>query len=161
MPYLIDGHNLIPNIPGLSLNMMDDEIQLVQLLQEFCRVERKQAEVYFDQASPGQSGTRRYGQVRAHFVRQGTPADAAIARRLARLGNSAANWIVVSSDSAVQRAARAARAQVIGADRFARLILHSQQGTSVPAGEDRPLGVSPDELTEWLELFGGEDGSNY
>ena len=28
MPYIIDGHNLIPNVPGLDLNKIDDEIQL-------------------------------------------------------------------------------------------------------------------------------------
>ena len=37
MPYLIDGHNLIPKVRGLSLQSMDDEMELVELLQEFCR----------------------------------------------------------------------------------------------------------------------------
>ncbi|MBP1702274.1 MAG: hypothetical protein H6Q38_1381, partial [Chloroflexi bacterium] len=41
MPYIVDGHNLIPKIPGLSLRAIDDEMQLIELLQEFCRVQRK------------------------------------------------------------------------------------------------------------------------
>ena len=50
MPYLIDGHNLIPKIPGLSLEMLDDEDRLIELLQEFARVRRQRIEVFFDQA---------------------------------------------------------------------------------------------------------------
>jgi hypothetical protein len=48
MPYLIDGHNLIPKL-GLRLDSMDDEQELVVILQEYARLERKkQVEVYFD-----------------------------------------------------------------------------------------------------------------
>jgi hypothetical protein len=42
MPYLIDGHNLIPKIPGMNLGDVDDETQLIEMLQEFCRRRRKQ-----------------------------------------------------------------------------------------------------------------------
>jgi hypothetical protein len=34
MPYIVDGHNLIPKVPGLNLQDMEDELQLVELLQE-------------------------------------------------------------------------------------------------------------------------------
>ena len=54
MPYIIDGHNLIPRIPDLSLQDIDDEMQLVEMLQDFCRISRKKVEVYFDNAPPGQ-----------------------------------------------------------------------------------------------------------
>ena len=49
MPYLIDGHNLIPKL-GLRLDSVDDEMELVAILQEFARLERSQIEVYFDGA---------------------------------------------------------------------------------------------------------------
>jgi hypothetical protein len=52
MPYLIDGHNLIPKL-GLRLDSMEDEMELVSILQEFCRLEDRQVEVYFDGAPPG------------------------------------------------------------------------------------------------------------
>ena len=42
MGYLIDGHNLIPKIPGMSLRMEDDEQELIQLLQDFSRYKRKE-----------------------------------------------------------------------------------------------------------------------
>ena len=86
MPYIIDGHNLIPKIPGLSLQDLDDEIQLVKMLQEFCRINRKQVEVFFDNAPPGQPVARNYGSVVARFVREGGTADRAIHNKLKRLG---------------------------------------------------------------------------
>ena len=77
MPYIIDGHNLIPKL-GLRLDSIDDELDLLARLQEFCRLRRTQVEVYFDGAPPGQASTRKAGVVTAHFVRQGSSADASI-----------------------------------------------------------------------------------
>ena len=102
MPFLIDGHNLIPKIPGLNLQALDDEEQLIKLLQEYCRRQRKQVEVFFDNAPPGGVRARNFGLVIARFVRQGSTADQAIRERLTRLGRLARNWTVVSSDLAVQ-----------------------------------------------------------
>jgi uncharacterized protein len=116
MPYLIDGHNLIPKVAGLSLKAMDDEIQLIELLQEFCRIRGKQVEVYFDNSPPGQPQSRLFGPVTARFIREGRTADDAIAARLKRLGRSARNWTVVSSDRAVQAGAREAQAQVLSSE---------------------------------------------
>ena len=82
MAYLIDGHNLIPKIAGLSLSAIDDEQELINRLQAYCRRERKTVEVFFDQAPPGFAGTRAYGAVKAHFVRKGRTADEAIRLRL-------------------------------------------------------------------------------
>jgi predicted RNA-binding protein with PIN domain len=119
MPYLIDGHNLIPKV-GLRLDSFDDELELVAVLQEFSRLRRRQVEVYFDGAPADQAGTRVLGTVKAHFVRAGTTADAAIAQRLKRLGRAAKNWTVVSSDRQGQADARAARAEVLSSEEFAR-----------------------------------------
>ncbi len=89
MPYLIDGHNLIPKL-GLRLDSPDDEMELIGVLQEFCRLERHNAEVYFDGAPVGQAGTQKFGIVTAHFVRLGTTADAAIKVRLEKMGHASA-----------------------------------------------------------------------
>ncbi len=156
MPYIIDGHNLIPKLPGLSLKALDDEMQLVEVLQEFCRLQRKQAEVFFDNAPPGGTPIRSYGSVTAHFVRQGKTADDAIQEFLKRRGNAARNWTVVSSDLAVQAAARAARAQVVSSEAFARLVQQTLQSTEQEAGKDSSTELDPDELDNWLKLFGEE-----
>ena len=156
MPYLIDGHNLIPKIPGLSLRAMDDEQQLIQILQDYCRVQRKRVDVYFDNAQPGQARRQSYGRVAAYFVRQGTSADSAIRHRLESLDKAAADWIVVSSDQAVQQAARQSRAKFLSSDQFARLLGESlTQSNSTESDSPQPV-ISPDDVDEWLELFGGE-----
>ncbi len=154
MPYLIDGHNLIPKIPGLSLQQMDDEIRLVELLQEFCRRQRKQLEVFFDNAPAGSQRARTYGLVTARFVRQDLTADEAIRGRLNRLGREARNWIVVSSDQSVQSSARAARAHYLSSETFASLLMHTLSGTGPDQGENPEISMKPDELDEWMDLFG-------
>jgi len=151
MPYLIDGHNLIPKL-GLRLDSPDDEMQLVAILQEFCRIQRRQVEVYFDNAPPGQAGRRDFGSVKAHFIRSGSSADAAILSRLRRLGRAARNWTVVSSDRQVQAEANSARAQVLSSEAFAGLVHRSSSGPAPGVGAERE--VSAEEVQEWLEVFG-------
>jgi predicted RNA-binding protein with PIN domain len=150
MPYLIDGHNLIPKL-GLRLDSLDDEEQLIPRLQEFCRLRRAQVEVYFDGAPPGQVSTRKAGAVTAHFVRKGSSADAAIEARLARLGKAARNWIVVSSDRRVQSAAGSVHAGVRSSEDFAREMSQAQAlGSSMPKHD---ATLAPDEVEEWLDIF--------
>jgi predicted RNA-binding protein with PIN domain len=133
-------------------------MQLVEVLQEFCRLQRKQAEVFFDNAPPGGVRVRSYGSVTARFVRQGRTADDAIRGYLQRLGNAARNWTVVSSDLAVQTAARAARAQAMSSEAFARLLQQTLQAPEQETDKDSAAEIKPDELDDWLKLFGEEDG---
>lgn len=153
MAYLIDGHNLIPKL-GLRLDSIDDELELVAVLQEFYRIERKQVEVYFDGAPTSQAGTRKLGAVTVHFVYLGTTADKAIRDRLKRLGRAAKNWTVVSSDRQVQAEARAVHSKVISSEAFAKQ-LKQAQSSSPKSMEDRKL--SPKEVEDWLKIFKGRD----
>lgn len=149
MAYLIDGHNLIPKL-GLRLDSVDDELELIAILQEFCRIERTQIEVYFDGAPTPQAGTRKLGAVTAHFVRLGTTADNAIRSRLKRLGRAAKNWNVVSSDRQVQAEARAVHSEVLTSEAFAKQLKKAR--ISAPKStEDRKL--SPKEVDDWLKIF--------
>jgi hypothetical protein len=151
MPYIIDGHNLIPNL-GLSLRDIDDEEKLIALLQDYCRRNRIEAEIYFDNAPPGFSGARNHTPLIIHYVRAGLTADEAIAARLKRLGNEARNWVVVSSDRMVQASARRARSRVMTSEAFAERVLQSPEAheeTEKPNPEDI-------DLDEWLRLFGEE-----
>ncbi len=153
MPYLVDGHNLIPKL-GLRLDSPDDEMELVAFLQEFSRLSRHTVEVYFDGAPTGHSGTRKFGVVTAHFVRQGRTADSAIKARLQQMGRAARNWIVVSSDHEVQGAARAAHASVTSSDKFAGLLKGTESSASRSSGKSE---MSQEELEDWLKLFGRQE----
>lgn len=155
MPYLIDGHNLIPKL-GLRLTDFDDELALLEQLNEFCRISRRgQVEVYFDNAPQGYPETRRSGLVTAHFVRKPLIADEAIRLRLIKLGRAAKNWSVVSSDHRVQSEARTAGAKVISSDEFARTVVETLREGPPPSGRDKSM--SERELEEWLRLFDKKD----
>jgi len=150
VPYLVDGHNLIPKL-GLRLDSPDDEMELVAILQEFARLERRQVEVYFDGAPAPHAGTRSLGTVRAHFVRLGQSADNAIRTRLEKMGKSARSWIVVSSDREVQSAARTVHADYISSEQFVKL-LKSVVDAAPKANVNREK-LSAQEVDEWLRLF--------
>jgi predicted RNA-binding protein with PIN domain len=149
MPYIIDGHNLIPKL-GLRLDSMDDEMELISILQEFCRLERKQVEVYFDGAPLHQAGTRKLGTVAAHFVPLGTTADDAIRKRLKQMGKRAKNWTVVSSDRQVQTETRTARADIVSSDEFAKQLRQARNSAPKPEHDHK---LSKQELDDWLKLF--------
>jgi len=155
MQYLIDGHNLIPKL-GLRLDSLDDEAELIARLQEFCRLRRARAEVYFDGASPGQPSVRRAGAVTARFVRAASSADAAIEVRLERLGKAARNWTVISSDGRLRRAAGAVHARLLSAEEFAGEM--SQAGNPAAPDSKAKATLSPEEVEEWLDFFNHRKG---
>jgi predicted RNA-binding protein with PIN domain len=162
MSYLIDGHNLIPKIPGLSLQDIDDERELIKVLRDFCRKRGKKIDVYFDNAPPGRPQTQKYGRVTAHFIRRGRTADAAIQSRLRKLGRAARNVTVVTSDRVVITASKKAGAKVISSEDFSRRLTLSGE-KEIQAPETNPdLSLNPDDIDEWMRLFGinGEDGSS-
>ena len=163
MPYIIDGHNLIPRLRGFSLGDLDDEMQLVVLLQGFCRRKKKQVEVYFDNLPAGGESVRKFGAVTARFIRQGSSADEAIKRKLASLKGNTHNYTVVSSDHEVQIFARALHAQVISSEIFANQLQTVQEISNDSQDDRRDLDINPDELNEWLEIFkkaNQEDGNS-
>ena len=109
-------------------------------------------EVFFDGALPGESGIRKIGGVKTHFVRHGATADSAIVKRLKELGNDARNWTVVSSDRQVLAAARSSRASTLSSQAFAQLMstTNERASQSAPAQEEQ---IGPAEVEEWLQLF--------
>jgi uncharacterized protein len=155
MPYLVDGHNLIPHIPGLSLKDLDDEQTLIGLLGKFASSRRANVEVYFDQASPSRAGSQAFGRVRAYYIRQGTTADQAIISRLHQMGGSAKNWTVVSSDRVIQAEARSMHSKVLPSPEFASQLGEelSRAGGGCDKGEDP--SISESEVDYWMDQFNG------
>lgn len=151
MEMVIDGHNLIPHMPGINLSDVDDELRLIEQLQVYCRLTRHTVTVFFDRAPVGQARTQQFGRVRAHFVRVGTEADAAIIAYLKKLGKQAKNVIVVSSDRQIEVAARALHARVMLSAAFAegwRSMIANEPETD-PC--DQPL--SEEEVRYWEDIF--------
>ncbi len=152
MPYLIDGHNLIPRVRGLNLQQLDDEQELIARLDAYFQVQRKQAVVYFDRAQPGGSPDLQRAFLKVHFVRPPAIADTAILRHLRRLKGEARNWVVVSSDRNVRRGAQKAGARAMSSAAFAKLLEASSADQASPAASEKET----DDITGWLEIFGGK-----
>jgi predicted RNA-binding protein with PIN domain len=139
MPYLIDGHNLIGRMPGMSLQDPDDEAALLVRLRAFCSREATTATVYFDGAVLSTMKDPPRGGVTARYVARPQSADSAIRHRLERIGREAPNWVVVTSDVAVAEAARRCRARVMSSEAFARRLT----GVGPPsAAAEKPDGPS-------------------
>jgi len=148
MPFLIDGHNLIPHIQGLNLAHLDDEIALLKLLEAHFRKERRQAVVFFDRAAAGQENDITYGFVSAHFTRPPLNADTAIRNAVSKLGKAASNYTVVSADLEVSGHARRMGARVITSAEFA------QQLASRGKRKANQESAAEVDLDYWLKVFG-------
>lgn len=153
MSLIIDGHNLIPKIPGLSLSDLDDEMRLVELINEYCRLTRNHAELFFDGAPPAQRPSPTVGLVHPHYIRKGTAADDAIIAFLHRAKNNARNNTVVTSDHRIQVEARAVGCTVMTSEVFATEMIHKFR--SSPASESKKeRNLSEKEIDQWLDIFG-------
>lgn len=161
MNYLIDGHNLIARTPGLSLSDPDDEAKLVRLLRRWVAADsRRKVTVIFDAGLPaGEARHLSGGGVKAVFAPNNSSADAVLMRRIEAIGNPP-EFVVVSSDGAVAAAAARRRVAVERAEDFAAAMMTDRRfagGGDKPVAErpDAPA-MNPDELQEWLALFGPE-----
>lgn len=159
MPYLIDGHNLIPKL-GINLSAEDDERQLVDILQNFARITRKtQLEIYFDRGTYHEDQIRFPSSIKVKFVKFPKTADLAIADRLRLLGNSARNWTVVSSDHYVQREGKSCGALVISSEDFALTVKRAlMDKPQIDRSEEKSL--SQTEVEDWINFFKDENKSH-
>lgn len=149
MPYLIDGHNLIAQMPGVHLSDPDDEATLCAALQRFCARTRSRATVYFDQGRLDAEDPPLSSRLAIRFVRPPQTADEAIRRHLGRLRGEARNWTVVSTDAEVRRAAERAGARTLTSRDFARLV----EGSPAPDAEKPDTALSKEEIAEWERRF--------
>jgi predicted RNA-binding protein with PIN domain len=151
MPLIIDGHNLIPKIPGINLQDLDDEQKLIDLLQEYARVSQDTLEVYFDRAPSGYAITQQKGRVKVVFVTEKTIADERIIKRIRTLGNAASSWVVVTSDRRIQADAKESRARSMSSEEFAQKLTKTLDEERTRRSSDQAM--SDTELESWMKLF--------
>jgi hypothetical protein len=154
MPYLIDGHNLIGKLPDISLDDPNDEAKLVQKLAGFAARTRKRCIVVFDNGLPGGYSTLSTHSVKVIFAAsQRTNADRIMLERI-RNTRDCANWTVISSDNEVLRAASQAGMQTMRSAAFATRLQKRERVRRDPRDESANVYVSPQEVDEWLKIFG-------
>ncbi|RMF82068.1 MAG: hypothetical protein D6737_03100 [Chloroflexi bacterium] len=154
MPYLIDGHNLIGQLPDISLDDPDDEAKLVQKLRGFAARTGKRCVVVFDSGLPGGQSRMSNQAVTVIFAAAShTNADRVIIERIHKIRDPA-NWTVVSSDNEVLKAARQHGMKTL---RSAAFVKHLRKTATPPRDTAPDVHLSPDEVDEWLRLFGADD----
>jgi predicted RNA-binding protein with PIN domain len=139
MPFLIDGHNLIAHVPGISLQDPNDEGQLVLRLRAYNARTRKKITVVFDHGVPG--GWSR---------EMSTGPDRVMIGRIHAAKNPP-SLLVVSSDREVCQAAEERGARVISATEFAARLLSPPASRQMGTADD--VRLSPAEVEEWMCLF--------
>jgi len=149
MPLLVDGHNLIGRMPDMSLADADDEAELVRRLRRYCQRNRRRATVVFDGGLIGGIAPALSAPpVEVVFAAEDESADRILVRRIRR-ARDPRGLLVVSSDRAVQEAARAQGARVIASETFAAQLAGHSAGRREPG---KPVAVGS--VDEWLRAFG-------
>lgn len=142
---IIDGYNLIGHAGGLRGDLRAQRDRLTHQLAGYHRRRGHRVTVVFDGWRAGWSAEHeeRLEGVRVIYSREGEPADEVIAR-LAR--DAGASAVVVSSDRAVQSAARAAGGVALSCGEFLRKL--GEQGTVFPTDQG---DLEKDETAGWTK----------
>ncbi|HZY45933.1 MAG TPA: NYN domain-containing protein [Anaerolineae bacterium] len=148
---LIDGHNLIAQVPGLALDDPDDEQKLIVMLRKYAARRGAKIVVVFDTGIPGgRSNALSGGGVTAIFAAAThTIADRVLIERINDFPRPA-DWTVISSDNQVRAVAFKRKAMLKSAQEFVAIM------TAPPKGDDRSVveeKLSSEEVAEWLKVF--------
>ena len=154
MPLLVDGHNLIGQIPGIDLADPDDEARLVMLLRRYATRKRgRQVIVVFDHGVYGHPHDLNGYGVTCYFAKSPRDADSQLIKRLKSLSRPG-DWTLVTSDRHVADVARERGVRVIDSREFAGQLLGERAPAQPPHDEKRDVQLSEGEVEEWLRLFG-------
>ena len=156
MPYLIDGHNLIGQMPDISLDDPNDEALLVQKLSGFVARKRQKCVVVFDHGVPGGVSRMSNRGVQVVFASPPQNADQVIMRRIHNTRDPN-NWTVVSSDNQVLEMARRRRMQTIRSSEFVEHMRRPPPPERPGPDEAPDLQLTEDEIEMWLREFNQRD----
>jgi len=150
MPVIIDGHNLIGKMSGISLADPHDEEKLIDSLARHLHFRNQKVTVVFDKAAAGDIGPRYYiGRILVIFAPPESSADAIIIDMIKEDPNPK-GLTVISSDNEIRRCARSRRARVMTAEEFARKL-------ESPDSRRRPYSKNEDkdefDVEDWLQYF--------
>jgi uncharacterized protein len=150
MPYLIDGHNVIGQMPGLSLEDPDDEAKLILIVRRWCSQERRKVTLIFDGGLPGGKSSLSSSDVSVVFASdRHTTGDDLLLNRI-RDEKNPNGLIVVTSDQRIVKAAKLRRMTVLSSQEFGQTLAKVGQAQAKAAKETAPNAA---EIAEWEKLF--------
>lgn len=153
MPYLIDGHNLIHYLDDIQMEDPHDEAKLVIKLRGFCARRGKKVVVVFDHGLPGGYSQLSTPSVMVVFASAAhTNADNIIRERINNI-RDIKGWTVISSDNEVLESARIVGMRGMKCLDFSEILTRPIE-EKPHKGENPNVMVSPEEVEEWLTVFG-------
>lgn len=154
MHWLIDGHNLIGQLPNIHLSDPNDEEELIACLRRYRARTGHRLTVIFDTGQSYRPGeAKKQGGITVQFAPQGRTADQIIMRRLRKVKNPQ-EMMVVTSDRAVQQAARHAGVRWVTAREFGQQLQQLFRRTEPDQADSQAdVRLSADEVEEWLSIF--------
>ncbi len=153
MPYLIDGHNLIGQLPDISLSDPNDEAKLVIKLVGFAARKQVKCVVVFDRGITAGRSRMSNSAVEVVFAPRSSSADAIMIARI-EATTDPSYWIVVSNDHAVLKRAHQRQMKAIKSSVFARELRPVQViDKDADPGAAEHVRVSPAEVEMWIQIF--------
>jgi uncharacterized protein len=164
MPILIDGYNLLhaTGIVGQGVGsggLQESRLALLSFLAASIHpAELPRTTVVFDahDPPPGLPRVVRHRGMTVHFAPRQQTADDLIAA-LIRADSAPRRLVVVSSDHAIQRAARRRRAKAVDSDVWYAELLRTRQDrnrASTDEPERPPVPLLEEDVNYWLRQFG-------
>lgn len=156
MPYLIDGNNVIGQIPGWHLDKPESRHRLLAQLARFAECTKARVTVVFDGApDPKVPDGSLFRTVRVYYPGRGSDADTLIERLVAR-STDRRKLIVVTSDRQLAASCRSAGAQTVRSGEFRKFMAEATRETprEPDPGEFEREAPIPGTVDEWLRYFG-------
>ena len=159
MHYLVDGHNLIGQMPNIELSDPEDEEKLIALLHRWVlRRPQDRVTVVFDRGDYGHPDRRSPERVEVIFARSPSDADTRLAQRLRGI-TSPRGYTLVSADRALVEIAEALGIAVKPSAVFA-----AELNAPAPVARHRPTRrqAQPEpklprtDVDAWLRAFGAD-----
>jgi predicted RNA-binding protein with PIN domain len=150
---LIDGHNVIGQIPDIALDDPNDEALLIQKLNGWTARSKSQVLVIFDNGLPGGPSRLATGRVKVRFAPHNRTADDTMKNHIPNL-NPKTDWVVVSDDRNVIQSALYHKLAVMRATDFVILLRTPIRPAKPTPDIDPNLKLSADQVDDWLHEFG-------
>jgi predicted RNA-binding protein with PIN domain len=161
---LVDGHNVIGQMPGLALDDPDDEEKLLVRLRSYRARAGVEMVVYFDPGLCYSPPTRRSEPgITVRCAGSGQQADDLMVQDILHHAHPR-ELVVVTSDRAIREVARVRGCRILDSAAFVAAlkspVRRKPRRVRVRArGSDAPA-LSADEVREWLRLFEGSSSTD-
>jgi predicted RNA-binding protein with PIN domain len=154
MHYVVDGNNVMGQIPGWHRDKPGARRKLLENLARFARVKPARVTVVFDGApDKGLPDGSAYHGVKVLYAEKGSDADSRIVR-LVESTREPASLNVVTSDRNLAFLVRSLGTSVLRSGLFRKLIEETIQNDR----EERQPEV--EDVNEWLEYFGATESDD-